>query len=81
MGKNISKSLSSKYSQKILDHTKKSVTAAPKTAWKRAIGNKIAEKIIRVSKTSSKNNPETNEEEIFREKFIPSELRQKLLMI
>ena len=81
MGKNISKSLSSKYRQKILDHAKKSVTAAPKTASKRAIGNKIADKITRVSKTSSKNNPETNEEEIFREKFIPSELRQKLLMI
>ena len=39
------------------------------------IGNKIAYKITRAPKTSQ------NEEEIFRERFISSKLRQKLLMI
>ena len=43
------------------------------------IGNKIADKITRVSITSPKNNLETNEEEILWEKFIPSELRQKII--
>ena len=40
-------------------------------------GNKIADKITRVSKTSPKNNPETNEEDILRERYISPELRQK----
>ena len=58
------KHLSSKYDQKRLDSSKKSPTDAIKTASKRAIqktaeatgdltGNKIAEKIISVSKKSS----------------------------
>ena len=34
------------------------------------IRNKIFDKITRVSKTSQKNNPETNEEEIRRERYI-----------
>ena len=34
------------------------------------IGNKIADKITRASKTSPKNNSETNEEEILRERYI-----------
>ena len=41
MGRNISKytsnNLSSKYSQKLIDHTKQSATYAIKNAWKRAI--------------------------------------------
>ena len=45
------------------------------------IGNKIADKITRVSKSSPKNNSETNEEEILRKKYISPELRQKLLVI
>ena len=40
------------------------------------IGNKFADKITRVSKTSSQNNLETNEE-IVKEKHISPELRQK----
>ena len=77
IGKNISKNLSSKYSQKLLDDAKQSATDAIKTASKRVIQkaaepsddlNKIADKITRVSKTSPKNNSETNEEEILREK-------------
>ena len=59
--KNMGKSLSNKYSQKILDSAKKSTTDIIKTASKRAIqktaettggliGNKIADKITSVSK-------------------------------
>ena len=80
-GKNRSKNVSNKYSQKGLDQTKQSATDALKTISKRAIqdtaeatcdltGNKIADKIIRVSKTSPKNNLRTNEEETLREKSI-----------
>ena len=58
-----------------------SATNVLKAASKRAIKktadaagylvrNKIVDKITRVSKTSQKNNPETNEEEIRRERFI-----------
>ena len=66
-GTNISKNLNSSYSQKFLGHAKQSATDALKTASKRAIqktaeatvdliGNKIADKITRVSKTSLHNN-------------------------
>ena len=74
--KNIGKSLSSKYGQKLLDNAKKSTTDATKTASKRAIqktakaigdlvGNKIADKTTSVSKKPAKelhNNDETKEE-------------------
>ena len=63
--KNMGKSLSNKYGQKLLDSAKKSTTNAIKTASKRAIqktagatgdliGNKIADKITSVSKKSTK---------------------------
>ena len=62
--KNTGKSLSNKYSQKLLDSAKKSTTDAIKTASKRAIqkiaeatgdliGNKIADKTTTVSKKKS----------------------------
>ena len=62
--KNMGKSLSNKYGQKLLDSAKKSTTDAIKTASKRAIqktaeatgdliGNKTADKITRVSKKKS----------------------------
>ena len=84
------KILTSKYSQKIIDHAKQSATDAIETASKRAtqktaeatddlIGNNIADKITRVSKTSPNNNSERNEKEILRERFVPSELRQKII--
>ena len=76
IGKNISKNLSSKCSQKTLDHAKQSATDPLKTSD--LIGNKIAGKITRVSKTSPKNNSETNEE-VIREKYISQELRQKII--
>ena len=91
IGKNISTNLSSKYSQKRIDHAKQSATDVFETASKRVIQktteatdnlirNKIADKITRVSKTFPKNNLEANEEDILREKYILPELRQKLLM-
>ena len=75
--KNMGKSLSNKYGQKLLDSAKKSTTDAIKTASKRAIqktaeatgdliGNKIADKITSVSnKKSTKelhNNDKTEED-------------------
>ena len=69
--KDLGKSLSNKYSQKLLDSAKKSTTDAIKTASKKEIqkiaeatsdlvGNKIADKITSVSK---KNNDPNNETE------------------
>ena len=63
ISKNISKNLSSKFSRKPLDHARQSTADPFKTALKRGtqkteeaagdlIDNKIADKIIRVSKTS-----------------------------
>ena len=77
MSKNVIKNLSSKHSQKLLEYTKKSATDVLKTASKRAIqktaeaagdliGNIIADKITRVSKTAPQNNSITNEEKILR---------------
>ena len=65
IGKNISKSLRSKYSQELLDHAKQSATDTFKTSWKRVIlktteatvdliGNKIDYKITRRPRTSPK---------------------------
>ena len=74
--KNMGKSLSNKYGQKLLDSAKKPTADAIKTASKRAIqktagepgyliGNKIADKITSISKKPSKelhNNDETEED-------------------
>ena len=89
IGKNITKNLSSKYNQKILDHAKQSATDAIKTASKWAIqkieeatgdliGNKIADKITRVSEISPKSDSEINKEEILREKYISPKLGEKI---
>ena len=44
-------------------------------------GNKIADRISKISKNSPKNNSETNEEEeeIVRERYISPEQRQKII--
>ena len=66
--KNMGKSLSNKYDQKLLDSAKKSTADAMKTTSKRAIqktaettrdliGNKIADKITSVSRKSAKELP------------------------
>ena len=73
MGRNLSKNLGSKYSQKLIDHAKLSATDVLKTSSKRfiqktaeatgdLIANKIAGKITRVSKTSPQKNLKTNGE-------------------
>ena len=70
MGKTIGNNLSSKYSQKLLDYAKKVATDALKTTSRKAIqnkaettgdlmGNKIVDKIKKVSKTLTKNSSET----------------------
>ena len=65
MGKNTIKNLSPKQSQELLDHAKQSATEALKTSSQRVIqktavatgnliGNKIADKIAKVSRNSHK---------------------------
>ena len=72
--KNMGKSLSNKYGQKLLDSAKKSTTDAIKTASKRSIqktaeatddliGNKIADKITSISKKPVKELPNNDERE------------------
>ena len=69
--KNMGKSLSNRYGQKLLDSAKKSTADAIKTASKRAIqkapeatgdviGNKIADKITIVSEKTNNNNNNNN---------------------
>ena len=75
--KNMGKSLSNKYGQKLLDSAKKSTTDAIKTASKRAIQktteatgdlivNKIADKVTSVSKKTAEDlhNNEAEEEDV-----------------
>ena len=91
MGRN----LSNKYSRKLLDSAKTSTTDAIKTASKRAIqktakatddliGNKIADKITSVSKTSAKElpNDETEvdvERATPKKRYISPEERQQII--
>ena len=90
VGKNISKNFSSKYSQRLLDHLKKSAADPLKTAWKRVIqkiaeatgdliGNKVADRTTKVSKTSPKNTSETNKEEILSKIYVSPALRHKII--
>ena len=94
---NIDNNLSDKYSGKILDHTKESATDALKLISKTAIqkqnkktpeasedlsGNKIADRITKVSKTSQQINSETviseNDKEIPKKGYISPEEGQKI---
>ena len=98
MGKNIgkskSKNLSGKHSQKLLNHAKRSATESLKTTSKRVIqklaeatgdliGNKVADRITKVSKNSQQNNSEIvtneNDKEIPKERYIPPEERKKII--
>ena len=96
VGKNISKNLSGKNSQKLLDHAKQSAPDVLKTTSKRAIqktvnkaddliGNKIADRITKVSKTSQQNNSETvtndNDKEIPKERIYLQKKDRKPIMI
>ena len=72
--KNMGKSLSNKYGQKLLDRAEKSTTDAIKTASKRPIqkiaeatvdliGNKIADKITSISKKPSNNDDDDDDDD------------------
>ena len=91
--KNMSKSSSSKYSQKLLDIAKKSTTDGIKTASKRAIqktaeatgdliGNKIADKITIISKKPSNNN-NNNDDDVelttHKKRYTSPEERQQII--
>ena len=91
----VAENLSNKYSQKLLDTTKKSTTDAIKSALKRAIqrtaeaigdliGNKIANKITNNSKKSSielhlQNNESNEEIETPKQRYISPEKRQQII--
>ena len=88
--KNMGKSLSNKYGQKLLDSAKKSTTDAMKTDSKISIqktveatadliSNKIADKITRVSKKPSNNNNEDVEITAHKKRYISPEERQKII--
>ena len=90
--KNLGKNLSGIYSQKLLDHAKKSATNQLKTSSKRVIQktaeetgdlirNKIADKITGVSKNLQQNRSETvineHDKEITKEKYVhPKEMQE-----
>ena len=90
--KNIGKSLSRKYGQKLLDSAKKFTTDVIKRASKRAIqkttevtgdliGNKIADKITSISKKSSNNNNDDDGVELttHKKRYISPEERQQII--
>ena len=92
--KNMGKSLSNKYGQKLLDSAKKSTADAIKTASKRAIqktaeatgdliGNKITDKLTSVSKKSNNNNNNNNEDvdiTAHKKKYTSPEERQQIFI-
>ena len=86
------KSMSNKYSQKLVDTAKKSATDAIKTASKRAIqkaaeatgdlaGNKIDDKITSALKKSQNKEIQSNEinNEIPKERYISPKERQQII--
>ena len=90
--KNIGKTLTNQYSQKVLDAAKKSTTDAIKTASKRAIqktaevtgdliGNKNADKIVSASKKPTKDLPNEEDAEIttHKKRYISAEERQQII--
>ena len=91
--KNMGKSLSNKYGQKLLDSAKKSTKDGIKTASKRAIqktaeatgdliGNKIADKITSVlNKKPAKefHNNDGTEEDVEMKRYISVEERQQII--
>ena len=90
IGKNTSQHLSCKHSQKLLDHAKQSATDALKIVTQKTteaasdlFGNKIADRITKVSKTSAQNSLEIvkneNNKEIPKEIYISPEERYKII--
>ena len=89
MGKNISKNLSDKYNQKLLDHAKQAATDTLKKTSKRVIqktaeatgdfiGNISASRISKRLKNSQTVTNE-NDKEIPKEIYISQEERQKII--
>ena len=92
MGKYISKNVSGKYIKKLLDHAKQYATDALKTSSRRAIqktaaasgdliGNKIADRSTKFSKTSQQNSSETVIDEHDEEKYLSPEERRKIILM
>ena len=90
--KNMGKSLSNKYGQKLNDSAKKSTTDTIKTASKRTIqktakdtgdfiGNKIADEITNVSKKPNNNNNNNEDVEIIahQKRYVSPEERQQII--
>ena len=91
--KSMGKNLSNKYSQKLLDTAKKSISDAINTASKKAIlkraeatgdliGNKIADKLTRVSKKTQNNKSEADNdslEDVQKQRYISLEERQQII--
>ena len=91
--KNMVRSLSRKYGQKLLDSEKKSTADVIRNASKRAIqktagatgdliGNKIADKttsVLRKSSRHSQNNEANDESETPKERYISPEKRQQII--
>ena len=90
--KNMGKSLSNKYDQKLIDSAKKSTTDARKTASKRAIqkpaeatgdlvGNEIADKITGFSKKSNNNNNNNQDVDLLthKKRYISLEERKQII--
>ena len=92
--KNISINLSGKYIRKFLDHAKQTTTDALKAFSKIAIqkiaeatgdliGDKIANRIINLSRSSLQNNSETitnkNDKEIPKKRYISPEERHEVI--
>ena len=92
--KNMGKSLSNIYSQEIFDSAKTSAIDAIKTTSKRAIqktadatggliGNKIADKVTRVSKKSNNNNNNNDNEVVkiiaHKKRYISPQERQQII--
>ena len=86
-GKNIRKSLSSKYSQKSFGQVKPFTTDAlkitflrviPKTATGNLIGNRITDKLTKVSNTLQQNNSETVKTSP-KDIYVSSEERQEII--
>ena len=86
IGKSISKNVSGKYSQKLLDHAEQSATVHLKVieeATGNLIGNKIADRITKVSRSSQQNNSEaminTHDKETPKERHISPKETQKII--
>ena len=92
--KNVGKSLSNKYGQKLFDGAKKSTTYTIKTVSKRAIektaeatgdliGNKIADKITSVLKKPSNNNNNNHDDDLeipaHNKRYISPKERQQII--